>query len=68
MLAAWREAAWRNAERLVNAPDAASRAAVAASIEQSATVLAQTIKAATAYVWPLQSSASRDAFCASHPY
>lgn len=68
MLAAWREAAWRNAERLVNAPDAASRAAVAASIEQSATLMAQTIKLATAYVWPLQSSASRDAFCAAHPY
>jgi len=68
LLAAWREGAWRNAERLVDAPDAASRASVAASIESSATLLAQTIKTATAYVWPLQSSASRDAFCASHPY
>jgi hypothetical protein len=63
MLAAWREDAWRNAERLVNAPDAASRAAVAASIESAATLMASTIKTATSYLWPLQTSASRDAYC-----
>lgn len=68
MLAAWREAAWRNAERLVSAPDATARAQVAAQIEASATAMANTIKLLTAYVWPLSSTSSRDAFCAAHPY
>ena len=63
MLAAWREGAWRNAEALVNAPTAAVRAVVAASIESNATAMASTIKTATSYLWPLQTSASRDAYC-----
>jgi hypothetical protein len=63
MLAAWREAAWRNAERLVNASSDVERAAVAASIESGATLMASTLKAATSYAWPLQTSASRDAYC-----
>lgn len=63
---AWREGAWRNAERLAAAPDAASRAAVAADIEAYAASQAQLIRASTAYVPLLQNSASRDAYCAAH--
>lgn len=66
MLAAWREGAWRNAERLVNAPDAATRAQVARSIEEAADLLAKTIKTATSYLPPLTTSASRDAYCKTH--
>jgi Family of unknown function (DUF5995) len=61
----WRESAWRFAERLESAPDASARAEVAQEIENFAATQAQAIKAATAY-GPLQSSASRDAFCATH--
>ena len=46
LLVAWREAAWRNAELLVSAPDAATRAQVASSIESSAALQAQTIRPA----------------------
>jgi hypothetical protein len=66
MLAAWRETAWRNAERLANAPDAASRAQVAQSIEEYATGVAQTLVAAEAYVPPLTTTTPRDQFCAAH--
>ena len=62
---AWRETAWRNAERLVSAPTPAARALVAESIEQYAASQAQAIRLATAY-GPLQSSAARDAYCAVH--
>ena len=64
-LVAWREVAWRNAERLVTAPTPAARAVVAASIEAAATAQAQAIRLATAY-GPLGSSAARDAYCATH--
>jgi hypothetical protein len=66
LLAAWRETAWRNAERLVNAPDAAARAQVAQSIEDYAAGVQMTLKLAEAYVPPFQSSAARDSYCASH--
>jgi hypothetical protein len=66
LLAAWRETAWRNAERLVAAPDAAARAQVAQSIETYAASVATTLKLADAYTPPLTSSASRDSYCASH--
>ena len=64
---AWREQAWRNAERLAAAKTPAERAQVEASIESFATQEAQALKAATAYN-PLlgQSSAARDAYCAAH--
>ena len=62
---AWREAAWRNAERLVTAPTPAARAVVAESIEAYAASQAETIRLATAY-GPLQSSAARDAYCAAN--
>ena len=66
MLAAWRETAWRNAERLVSAPDAATRALVAQSIETYAASVANTIKLADSYVPPLTTSAARDSYCSSH--
>jgi Family of unknown function (DUF5995) len=59
---AWRETAWRNAERLVAAQTPDERARVAASIEAYAASQARTLQAATAY-GPLQSSAARDAYC-----
>jgi hypothetical protein len=66
MLAAWREMAWRNAERLVSAPTPEARALVAQSIEDDAAATASAIKLATSYVWPFSTSASSDAFCAAH--
>lgn len=65
-LAAWREQAWRNAERLVNASSDADRAAVAQSIEDAAALEAQTIVASEAYVPPFTSSTSRDAYCSAN--
>jgi hypothetical protein len=66
LLAAWRETAWRNAERLVQAPTAADRAAVAQSIEDGAAATARLLVAADAYLPPLTTTASRDAFCSAH--
>lgn len=65
-LIAWRELAWRNAERLASAPDPAAREKVAAQIEQYALDQAEAIEAQSAYNPPLTSTASRDAYCASH--
>jgi Family of unknown function (DUF5995) len=62
---AWRETAWRNAERLANAPDAAARTQVERDIEAYAGNQAAAIRGATSY-GPLQGSAGRDAFCAQH--
>ncbi|MDX6643641.1 MAG: hypothetical protein QOD76_1603, partial [Solirubrobacteraceae bacterium] len=62
---AWREIAWRNAERLVSAPDAASRALVAQQIEDYAASQAQMIRASTAYS-AAQTGADREAYCAMH--
>ena len=61
----WREQAWRNAERLVNAPTAAARALVAQDIETQGYNAALSLKSATAYGLG-QSSAARDAYCAEH--
>ena len=62
---AWREAAWRNAERLANATTTAQRNAVAQSIEDYAVAQAQTFKLLTSYNL-LNTTASRDAYCATH--
>jgi hypothetical protein len=62
---AWREAAWRNAERLANASSAAERERVAADIEAYAAAEAQAFKLATSYGL-LGSSASRDSYCAAN--
>lgn len=66
ILETWREAAWRNAELLVAAPDAAARAVVAQTIETSAAATATTIRASYSYVPLLVTTASRDAYCAAH--
>jgi hypothetical protein len=66
LLVAWREIAWRNAERLVSATTPADRAAVAASIESYAASQALEIRAGSAYVPLLQNSQARDAYCAAH--
>jgi hypothetical protein len=65
-LPTWREEAWRNAERLASAPDAASRAVVAAAIEESAAQKATALLALTQYLPPVSTPAARDAFCAAH--
>jgi hypothetical protein len=66
MLAAWRETAWRNAERLVSAPTPAARAQVAQSIEDYAAGVATVLKAATAYAPPFTTSAATDTWCRAH--
>ncbi len=66
LLVAWREGAWRNAERLVSAPDEATRAQVASSIESSAALVAQTIRASNAYLPPITTTQARDKYCATH--
>jgi Family of unknown function (DUF5995) len=65
ILVSWRETAWRNAERLVAAPDAAARAAVAADIENYAASTARSIVLSYQYNPPVTTSAARDAYCAS---
>jgi hypothetical protein len=66
-IAAWRELAWRNAERLAAAPTDAARAIVASQIESAAAASARTLVLATQYLPLLGSSASRDAYCAAQP-
>ncbi len=66
---AWREMAWRNAEALVSAPNAAARALVAQGIETYAATVATAIKAATSYGFLSPNGANanaRDAYCAAH--
>jgi hypothetical protein len=65
-VAAWREIAWRNAERLATAPTDAARALVAQSIEDYATSQAQLIRDTNRYVPLVQNSNARDAYCAVH--
>jgi hypothetical protein len=66
MVSSWREGAWRNAEALVSAPTAEARALVAASIEEEAVTVAETLLATQSYQPPFTSSAPRDAWCAGH--
>jgi hypothetical protein len=66
MVSAWRENAWRNAEALASAPDAQSRALVAAKIENDANNIAQGMLGAFAMNPTTQSNATRDAYCAAH--
>ncbi len=63
---AMREAAWRNAEALVNASTPVARAAAEAAIETSAAATANAIVAATSYGPLSGGSAARDAYCAAH--
>jgi Family of unknown function (DUF5995) len=66
MVSAWREGAWRNAEALAAAPDAAARALVAQNIENGADTIAQGMLTAFAVNPLLQSNATRDAYCSAH--
>jgi hypothetical protein len=67
LVAAWRERAWRNAERLHRARQVSQEAyeGVARSIEAQARTEAEAIVAATRYLHPEQREA-RDAYCAAH--
>ena len=65
-IAAMRETAWRNGERLAAADTPAARAAVAQSIEDYAAAEAEAIRAATAYPPLTGGSSARDAYCAVH--
>jgi hypothetical protein len=65
-LPAWREQAWRNAELLATAPNAATRAVIATTIEQAAAVEATALLTLTRYIPPLTTSAARDAHCSAH--
>jgi hypothetical protein len=66
LLVAWRETAWRNAERLVAASGSAARLAVAKSIGDYAASQAALIRSATRYLLPAQGTATRDAYCDAH--
>lgn len=61
LIAAWRETAFQNFERLRDAT-AVERVVIAAEIEYSAALFAQNIVASTAYP-PGSSSSERDAYC-----
>ncbi len=61
----WRELAWQNFVALRDAPDDATRAAVAAQIEQNAAGFALYFASQTAYP-PGTDSSARDAYCAAN--
>jgi hypothetical protein len=61
----WRERAWHQAVRLVEAPSSEARQLVTNEIEQLAAAEALTLKVANAYIPPLKSTAARDAYCAA---
>lgn len=63
---AWREQAWRNAELLAEAPNAAARAAIATQIDAVAYAEGQAMLTLTRYAPPLTTSAARDAYCKTH--
>lgn len=65
-LVAWREQAWRNAERLVNASSSAERDRIAAEIEQAAALEALNIRTTFRYDGLLSTRDPRNAFCATH--
>jgi Family of unknown function (DUF5995) len=66
LLVAWREIAWRNAERLAQAPTPAARQVVASQIESYAAWQAKLISLSTQYLPGSGGSAARDAYCALH--
>jgi hypothetical protein len=66
LIVAWRELAWRNAERLVAATTQTDRNLIARSIRDHARDEAKTIRTSTAYLPLLQSSTQRDAYCAAN--
>jgi hypothetical protein len=64
LIEAWRETAFHNFERLRDA-SAVERVVIAAEIEYSAAVFAQSVVASTAYP-PDQDSEERDQYCSDH--
>ncbi len=62
-LIGWRETAWRNAERLVNAPDDATRDVIAREIQDYAAANAQAIQLQYGYIPPATTSKPRDKHC-----
>ena len=65
-LVAWRETAWREAEQLVSAPNAAARDVVAGQIEAYAASNARALVTVAAYHPPLTTTTARDDYCAAH--
>ena len=62
-LIGWRETAWRNAERLVNAPNDATRDLIAQDIQDYAAGNAQAIQLQYGYIPPATTSKPRDKHC-----
>jgi hypothetical protein len=66
LVAAWREQAWRNAERLAGAGSGLGRTVIVREIETAAANIQRTLRTQNAYRAPLQSPGPRNAFCAAH--
>lgn len=67
LLVSWREAAWRNAERLANATTAAERAQVAQEIEDGAAYIALGLRSNYLYNGITNgTAAARNTFCATN--
>ena len=64
IIEAWREEAWRNAERLTNATSDAERTDIANQIEASAAATALTIRDLFRYDGVVFDSSGRDSYCA----
>ncbi len=65
MVSAWRENAWRNAEALLAAPNAAARQLVVDRIESDANAIAQGLLLTQSYGL-LNTTTARDTYCAAH--
>jgi hypothetical protein len=63
---AWREEAWRNAERLALASSDVERAAIGQQIEAAANLEGELLAAAYSYGVQGGSTADRDSYCAAH--
>lgn len=66
VVSAWRENAWREAEALAAAPDAAARALVAQNIENYANMTAQGMLLSFMVNPLIETNAARDAYCTVH--
>lgn len=62
----WREAAWTNAELLVDAPTPAARALAAQTIETTAATEAATLRTTYSYLPLVMTTGPRDAYCQAH--
>jgi hypothetical protein len=61
---AWRDVAWKNAQRLAAGRNAKARGVIAAEIERNAVAMANRIKAA--FRVTAEGNQARDAFCTAH--